>query len=73
MPVTATSERENVLDFDSCDDVIIILKPLVPGLVNPPDVMTAVSGSALVSDHSNQLIVPGIQALTVWSVQDLIS
>ena len=48
------------------------MQPVVARGVHPPDVVPTVRRPTLVRDHPNQLIVPGVQALTVRTVEDFV-
>jgi hypothetical protein len=60
VPVAAASQSQDIVDLDSGDQIIVILKPLVTRTVNPADVMAAISRAALVSDDCHQLVMTRI-------------
>lgn len=69
MPVTTTLKSKNIINFNVSDDVIIIAVPLIAGLVDPANIMTAVGRPSFMGDHCNQLIVSRVQSDTVRPVQ----
>jgi len=72
VPVTAASQRHNVVRLDYSHDIIITAEPIITRSVHPPDVMSTISRSTLVRNTANQLIVPRIETLAMWTVQLLI-
>ena len=72
MPVTAASQRHNVVRLNNSYYVVVTAKPVVARSVHPPDVMSTIGRSSLVSYHTHKLVVTGVEPLTVGTIQFLI-
>ena len=72
MPVTTAAQLQNVVSLHHSDEGVIALEPVIATGVDPADVMTAVSRSALVRHNSDQLVVSRVQARVEWPVQNLV-
>lgn len=72
MPVPSTSESQDLVCRDSGHNIVVEANPCVSGLVDPCDVVSAISRSALVGYNSYKLVVSRVESLAVWSVQDLV-
>lgn len=61
VPVTTTFEHHDVVSLDHGHDIVVALQPVVATCMHPADVVAAVSRTALVRNHSDQLIVARIE------------
>ena len=71
MPITTTSEGQDIVCLNHSHNIIITLQPVIAGSVNPSNIMTTVSWSTLVGDNTDQLIVTRVEARIKWSVQQI--
>ena len=62
MPIATSAQSQNVFSFHGSDEGIITLEPVISTGMDPANVMTAVSRSALVSHNTYQLVVASVQA-----------
>lgn len=62
MPIATSAQSQNVFSFYGSDEGIITLEPVISTGMDPANVMTAVSRSALVSHNTYQLVVASVQA-----------
>jgi len=69
VPVAASFQSHDFVRLHSCHDVVVVAEPLVTRVVHPPHVVASVRRSALVSHHCDELVMAGVEARPVGSVE----
>lgn len=72
MPVTTSSQGEDIVSLHDRHDVIVALEPVVATGVDPADVMATVGRATFVGNNTNELVVSSVKAHAMRFVQQLI-
>jgi hypothetical protein len=68
VPVTTSSESQDILGFHGNTDVIITLNPVISLGMDPANVMTTIRVTTFMSNYTNKLISSCIEARSMRTI-----